>query len=120
MSQTFLNYNSLNYHVIWIEIIKRNINRDLFDIYRQDENLPFRLYYIAFIKSLRKPIEYMAGKDLNDPEVLAQVIHDAMPSQSPHDIEQKALHAFNNFDNLYDEINHLSKNPKSFIKLDFI
>ena len=104
MSQAFLNYKSLNFHAIIIEIIKRNVNRDLFDIIRQDENLQFRLYYIAFIKLLRKPIEYMAGKDLNDPEVLAQVIHDAMPSQSPHEIEQKALHAFNNFDNLYDEI----------------
>ena len=57
------------------------------------ETLQLEIHYIALISILRKPVEYMAGLDLNDPKVIAQILIDFIPKESQSSIKEQAEYA---------------------------
>ena len=72
-----------------LEILKFDMNR----LSSSHNTLCSQLHTIPFVMLLRKPVEYMSGRDLNDPRVIAQVIIDAYPKESLDAIKKKANYA---------------------------
>jgi len=89
--RTYLDYKFMDFG----EIIKalKMLN---FDINRLSSNKEMLHYQINFISStmlMRKSVDYMAGLDLDNPRVIAQVIIDAYPKESLSSIKRKAEYA---------------------------
>ncbi len=87
----YLDYKFLDFNAIIDNLEILNFDMDLLGSTR--DSLQYQLYVIPFVMILRKSIDYMAGRDLNDPRVIAQIIIDAYPKESLSAIKKKADYA---------------------------
>ena len=78
--RTFLDYKFMDFD----EIIKnlKTLKFDMSLLSSNEEMLHCQIYSIATTLLLRKSVEYMAGLDLDNPKIIAQVIIDAYPKES--------------------------------------
>ena len=71
----------------------KNLHFDMNILIADKLQMQAQIYYITLVNIQRKPITYMAGKDLNDPKVIAQILYDSIPKESPKAIKKKATNA---------------------------
>ena len=71
----------------------KNLRFDMNILIADKLQMQAQIYYITLVNIQRKPITYMAGKDLNDPKVIAQILCDSIPKESPKAIKKKATNA---------------------------
>lgn len=90
--RTFLDYKFMDFD----EIIKnlKTLKFDMSLLSSNEEMLHCQIYSIATTLLLRKSVEYMAGLDLDNPKIIAQVIIDAYPKESFSSIKRKAEFAY--------------------------
>ncbi len=86
LDRRFMDFDAIIDH---LEILKFDMNL----LASSYDTLCYQLYTIPFVMLSRKPVEYMSGRDLNDPGVIAQVIIDAYPKKSLNVIKKKADYA---------------------------
>ena len=97
MSQVFLEYDSFDYLSTVTELQKLGFD---FDLLKKAGDKKFDLYYSAYMNLQRAPIEYMIGRDLNDPKVIAQVIVDAIPKGTLKCIKKNGIDALRTHERL--------------------